>query len=241
MAAKHGELVSRMASIQEALAMVDYNLRETYDSDPGRYAGPRREVAREEYEISDKLGVLGQRSWLLGVIHAASSAEMALYREQDGDEPNLDLLRKAERLWTKLLGDLTMDRDARCWLAILRPRLADGLAARGHADESAEWRLQSLATVRGNPGLCYDTARQLLKRIQLIDHDPAALQSFGVAACRRRLVDQAIAMIQQAVADGFNDVERLRSDPWLGTINADPRFSAIVADLGFPADPFAHP
>ena len=45
-------------------------------------------------------------------------------------------------------------------------------------------------------------------------------------------------MLRQAVADGFHDAARFRRD----AVRPDPfrsRLPAIVADLEFPADPFA--
>jgi hypothetical protein len=62
-----------------------------------------------------------------------------------------------------------------------------------------------------------------------------------VEAIRRRHASDAIAMIRDAVDDGFKDTRQLRNDPRLAPIRSDPDFQAIVADLEFPAQPIARP
>ncbi len=42
-------------------------------------------------------------------------------------------------------------------------------------------------------------------------------------------------MLREAVADGFRDPVRLRSDPDLGPLRSSPEFPALILDLEFPA------
>jgi hypothetical protein len=48
-----------------------------------------------------------------------------------------------------------------------------------------------------------------------------------------------IAMLHQADLDVFKDSARLRGDSEFDPIRFDPGFGAVLADIGFPADPFA--
>jgi hypothetical protein len=52
--------------------------------------------------------------------------------------------------------------------------------------------------------------------------------------------DRAMAALRRAVAAGWNDVEQMKHDPNLDPLRARPDFQALLLDLSFPADPFAH-
>jgi hypothetical protein len=58
---------------------------------------------------------------------------------------------------------------------------------------------------------------------------------------RRRFGAGAGAMLRQAVADSFHDAARLRGESLFEPLRSDPGFRAILAGLGFPAEPFAQP
>ena len=51
-------------------------------------------------------------------------------------------------------------------------------------------------------------------------------------------MNDTIAMLREAVADGFKDAKALRDEPVLAPIRGTPEFQAIVSDLEFPRDPY---
>ncbi|MHB1562277.1 MAG: serine/threonine-protein kinase, partial [Isosphaeraceae bacterium] len=148
MAARHGNLVSRMARIQERIATVDLNLIGAYESDPARYAAASRELTAEAYEICDKLGLVQPLSWNLRIVHATTCFAMADYQTEDGLSLDIELLLKANRLWEAFLRENATSTFARASLVVVRRRLAEELADRGRADEAAAWARRSLETAR---------------------------------------------------------------------------------------------
>ncbi len=56
---------------------------------------------------------------------------------------------------------------------------------------------------------------------------------------RRRFVAGAIAMLRQAASDGFEDAARMRKETTFEAIRSDRDFRATMADIEFPAQPFA--
>jgi hypothetical protein len=241
MALKFGGLISRMASIQEMLAQVDHNLRVAYDSDLVRYAGPKREVVQEAYQICDKLGLVQPLSLNLRHAYAGSCLCMAYYQEEDGKSLDLDLIRKAEQLWASLLRDTPADMESRGFLVIVRRKLADELESKGQRDEAMRWRSQSLTTARGDANLFLEIAVEYARPLSSLGRLLCQLNPHQVRAHRQRSLENTIAMIREAVADGFKDARQLRDDPRLAPVRSDPEFQAIVSDLEFPAQPFARP
>jgi len=241
MAAKHGGSVSKMAMIQGALAEADYNLSEAYRSDPARYAVPMRAIAREAYEICVKLRLVQPPDWNRCVIYAQQCFEMADYQEEEGGKPDLDLVLQSERSWADLHRRNPAFDVARAWLVIVRRKLAFELAARGRSDEGSRWRRLSLTTARGHADLLYEIALIYATRIGPIGLLPTKLDRDQLQARRRRFGDDALAMLREAVADGFKDGKRLRSEPAFASIRSTREFQAILSGLEFPPDPFARP
>ena len=93
-AARQGSSVSRRARIQVALAAVDQNLVECYDSDPARYAAARRALTREAYEICEKISLVQPLTWNLQIISAHQSFEMVEYQDEEGGEARAQVARE---------------------------------------------------------------------------------------------------------------------------------------------------
>ena len=241
MVARHGKLVSRMARIQDRIAAADINLRLAYDSDPRKYARARRELAAEAYEICDKLSLVQPLSWNLQVAHALASFALADYQAEDGVQPDLERILKAERLWAGILHQSPTNGMAQANLVIVRRRLAEELRARGRGEEAARWERCSLDPARGNPELLYEVALNSARDAGLVGHSPTKLNDQQLDQRRRRFAAGAVALLRQAVADGFHDAARLRNESLFEPLRTDPGFRAILADLDFPVEPFAKP
>ena len=155
MARRHGTLVSRMASIQSLLADVDINLLNAYSSDPVQYAAASRALTAEAYEICDKLSLVVPLDWNRRIAYALTSFDLADIQSLDGLSPDLELFKKAERLWSEVLRFDPKNISALSQLVVIRRRLAEELTDRGQSDDAAGWDRRSLDTVRGNPELLY--------------------------------------------------------------------------------------
>jgi hypothetical protein len=241
MAARQGLPVSMRARIQAALAMDDQNLCEAYDSDPARYAAARRAITREAYEICEKISLVQPLNWDMRIVSAHQSYETVEYQEEEGERPDLDLLKKSEQLMAGIFQDSPSNRDAQAFLVIVRRKLADLLEARGRTDEAARYRLQSLTTARGHADLFYEIALNYAKRSEAVGLFPTRLDSHQLQARRRRFLADAIAMLREAVADGYKNAKKVRDEPAFAPIRSTPEFQVIVCDLQFPSDPFERP
>jgi eukaryotic-like serine/threonine-protein kinase len=235
----HGNLVSRMARIQGQIAVLGFNLLDAYASDPVKYASENRALTAEVYEICNKLGIVQPLSPNQQVAHAMTSFALADSRAEDGRGSDLDLILESDRLWERLLRDDPKDSYAKAFLVVVRRRLDEELADRGQVEEAARWGRRALDTARDNPELCYLLAIDYARNAGLTGKIPNKLSAQQLQERRRRFVAGAVAMLRQAVADGFKDVARLRGESTFDSIRSDPDFRAILADLEFPADPFA--
>ncbi len=231
LAARQGLSVSRRARIQAALAAVDQNLCDCYDSDPARYAAARRAIAREAYEICEKISLVQPLTGNLRIISAHQCYETVEYQEEEGEKPDLDLLKKSEQLMAGILQESPSNRDAQAFLVIARRKLADLLEVRGQSDEAARYRVQSLATARGHADLFYEIALNYAKRGQAVGLLPTQLDSYQLQARRRRFIAEAIAMLREAAAAGFKDAQKVRDERAFAPLRSDQEFRAILSDL----------
>jgi hypothetical protein len=230
-----------MAAVQAQLAIVDYNLRQAYESDPVRFAALRRELTREAYQICDKLELVMSLDWNRLIILAEECFEMAEYQEEETGEANRDLLLRSEQLWAGLHRRNSRLDPARSYLVMARRKLADLAAAAGRPDEAARWRTQSLSTARGSPEVFQLVARQYAGRIVAVGALPTKQNAAQLEARRRRFADDALAMLREAVSAGLKDASTLRSAPEFAAIRTRPAFKAILAELILLSAPFAAP
>ena len=150
----------------------------------------------------------------------------------------MGLLTKSEQLWAEFLRESPADAVARTALVVVRRQLADLLAEHGRSDGPSLRFPMPGGRSRTSRGL-FRRPRAFAKWIPVLEKRSARGDSSQCMAYRRRLADDAIAMVGQAIALGFKDVQRIKSDPWLGPVRSDRRFQAVVADLLFPLEPFA--
>jgi hypothetical protein len=70
---------------------------------------------------------------------------------------------------------------------------------------------------------------------------PTKLNDAQVRARCKRYTDEAVSMLQAAVAAGFKDSGALRASPWFIVPGCDQRFVMVALDLEFPRDAFTAP
>ncbi len=238
---RHGKLMSRMAAIQANIAIADFNLTCLYESNPARYREPRRAMTIEAHDIAEKLSLVQTLTPNLQFILAATAFARAELLAEDGFRPDLALLLQSERTWAERLLGNPKDESARSGLVVVRRRLAEELAGLGQVVEASAWSRRSLDTVRGDPECLYALAADYARSAELTDTYSIGLNAKGLRERKRRFVDAAIAMLRQAVADGFKDARRIAGDSRLSPIRPEPGFRAILADLEFPVEVFATP
>ena len=239
MADRHGKLVSRMSQIQERIAEADINLRDAYASDPAKYGAASRELAVEAYEICEKLSLVRPLSWNLQAAHALTCFALADYQAEDGLSPDLDLIRKAEAFWDDVFRRRPTNTMARSNLIIVRRRLAEELADCGRTAEGSVWSRRWLDAARGDAELLYSLAADYGRQARITGTYPTRLDAGRLRERRRRFVAGAVALLRQAILEGFRDAARIRGDSKLDPIRREPEFGAILADLEFPAEAFA--
>ncbi len=186
LAGDHGKLVSKMASIQSRIAELDINLLNAYASDPVPYAKARRAVTTEAYEICDKLSLVVPLNWNRRIAYAITSFDMADFQAEDGLSPDLELFKKAERLWEGIRRESPKHPSALSQLVVVRRRLAEELADRGQQDEAARRERQSLDTARGNPELLYLLAIDYARNAGLTGKLPTRMNARQLHQRRRR-------------------------------------------------------
>jgi hypothetical protein len=238
MAGRHGKVVSRMATIQSRIASADINLSEAYASDPVKYAAARRALAVETYEICDKLSVVMPLSFNCRIAYAMTSFTLADDQVQNGQSPDLELLKKAERIREELRHETHDGSLGEAELVVIRRRLAEDLADRGRGDEAARYDRHSLDTARGRPELLYDLAVSYARDAALTGKLPTKMSADQLRKRRSRFVASACETLARAAADGFKDVARVRRESSFAPLRSNAAFAAILADIEFPAQPF---
>ena len=241
MAVRQSKLVSRVAAIQTALAILDYNMQLAFNADlPRLFAGPRRAIISEIHEICDKLSLVQPLSADLLKIHAHTCLEMADYQSLDGERPDIALCLRAEQLWDRLYREDPRGVERPGMLVIARRNLADAFEERGQAADASRWRSRSLESARGNAELFYILAANAYAfSVTTFAQIPSTLGRDQLEKQRRHNIAEGVEMIRQAVASGFRDVDRLRNDPQLAPLRGSPEFQTLILDLQFPADAFA--
>jgi hypothetical protein len=234
MAASHAKIVSTRARILGELAKVDYNVRVATDADMVRYDALKRAVITESYEICDKLSLVEPLTLELRRVYADGCFNLALYHADDGGQVDIRLLEKAEQLWEGIRAEAPEDMVARGFLVIIRRKLALVLAADGNEVAASRWRAQSLSTARGQGELFYEIALEYVRMLGPIDRVPGKLAPSVRQARRQQVVDDTMAMLREAIADGFHDAKRLRTEEAFSPIRHTPEFQATVAGLEFP-------
>jgi hypothetical protein len=241
-AERHRGVVSRVADLQENLAIVDYNLAGTCEGDLARYYARYRAAWAEAYAICDKLELFGPLSDDLRTVLAMASYQRADLRAEDGESPDLEDLARAERLWDELRRRQPGSLSHRALLAMVRHELAEDLESLGRDAEARACRERANAGARGDGPALFEAAVAAAGNALLTGTYPTKLDAGRLAERRRRLARRAVTFVRQAIAEGFRDAARLHAAPELSLLCADPEYRAAVASLDdsvFPSEPFA--
>ena len=235
MGARHGDLVSRMAQIQERIAAANTNLVEAYRAlDPAKYAPDIRRLTAEANEICDKLSLVEPLPWNLRIVRALALYGLVEFQAEDGLRPDLERLFEAERLWKGLLQQSPTYPLARASLTVVRRRIAQELKYRGRPDDAVSWDRGSLETVRGDPDLLYEIALIYAQEAGRVGQYPTKQNAGQLRERRRRFAADAVAMLREAVADGFHDAAQ---DQERVAVRPDPFGFRLPSDRGRPGVP----
>jgi hypothetical protein len=239
MDARFGNLVSRRVSIQKKLAIIDYNILNSL-TDPVQNDQQIRELADEAFRICDGLERLRlPLSDELKQTLAYACFVKADFRIQDSLRPDLELWHRTEHLWSELLQKQPQNYTFRYYLALTRLELADAFTAEGRAEVGLDKQKEALVTIGRQPPIlielmsCYSTSASYVGKV------PTKLDSFGQQLLRQRLVGRGVWCLRQAIAGGFRDAERLRTDPAFAPLRVDADFRNAMNDLEFPENPFS--
>ncbi len=74
-----------------------------------------------------------------------------------------------------------------------------------------------------------------------IDQLRLRLEDSQRARLRGQLATDTIAMLREAVAAGFTDVNRVRDEPLFTPIRGDAAYRAVLVTIELPRDVFARP
>jgi serine/threonine protein kinase len=228
---KHHSLVSRVFAINEALVQADYNLQGAYESDPVRYYAQNRELVTEEYAISEKLDLVKGLAPNTRIAHAWSCFYVTEYQDDDGRPVDLELLLKAEHLADELAKERPAVTGAAALSIIVRKKLSDEMNARGDSQEGQRWHALTVAAAGGNPALLYDVAVSYGTSALFVGQLPNKLDKEQQNAVRERYQRGAVALLNDAIAAGFKDVRRIRSEPSFLILRFRRDFKAVLDGL----------
>ena len=107
---RHDKVVSRVAAIQDRLAVDDHNLIKVLMGDKGPHEKLLQELTDEAYTICDKLDVVRPLPPELRQVYAFVTFVKSDATTQSTGLADVDLARKAEQLYASLL-DENPDRD----------------------------------------------------------------------------------------------------------------------------------
>jgi tetratricopeptide (TPR) repeat protein len=234
-------VVSRMAGIQAALAMVDFNLALAYGSDPARYYGPYRAAFAEAYNICDKLELVEPLSDDLKTVLAQALYQKADSRAEDGLSPDPGLLERAERVCEELCVKQPGNRSHRAMRVSIRLELADELEVLGRPADARACRELAFAGARGDGAALFEAGAVAAENARLTGTYPTRLDARRLQERRNAFHRRGVALIRRGIDEGFRDAARLRNTPELASLRDDPEFRAVVASLDdrvFPGDPF---
>jgi tRNA A-37 threonylcarbamoyl transferase component Bud32 len=235
---RHGTLASRIMQIETLIAVDDHNLVMALMSNAAANEKLIRELVDEAYAICESLDARGQLSNQLPNVYAYVSFLKADDIESSTGQPDINLSRKAARLYQRLLDQNPADYVARCYSLLTRLNLADALAAQGRNDESRTIENDAMAAAKEFPDVFFQTAYTYAANSNETMRDPNEGENATSAKLRKRYARRVIPLLRAAAASGFKDVARLRSDQAFNPYRADPEFQAIEQDVAFPRDAF---
>jgi serine/threonine-protein kinase len=243
-AARHKGVVSRMAEIQQRIAVVDFNLADTCSGDLSRYHDRSRAALAEAYRICDKLELVEPLSGDLELVLAYALIDRIEARIEDGEPPDQEDFARAERVLEDLRPVRQWNLHARTLLVIVRHAWADELEARGRSAEARTHRERASVDARGDGDALFEAALIGADKARWIGTYPTRIDARRQRARREQRLRHVVAWIGQAIGEGFRDAARFHRETLLAILADDPGYRAVAASLDdrvFPDDPFATP
>jgi serine/threonine protein kinase len=227
---RYGGLISRRVQVMEAIAADDHNLVQALTSAAEGDELKASKFNNEAYEICEKLEVVRPLSINLRSIYAFTAFVKADELLATTGVPDVELNRKAAKLYESLLiDDPPKEFYNRCFLFLVRLELADALAARNLGDESKKVEDEASAVVHGRRDVLFQTALTYGSGTRDLESRESKLEPKARERLRKRYSGRVISLLREAVSAGYSDDERLRKDRDFSSFQSDPSFKAIVA------------
>ena len=188
-ARQHGGLISVMATIQEQLARIDFNLSMAYGSDVPRYHQPMARPSPRHSRSATSWRSSGRSPTISDGLRNGQLPD-GRYQVEDGREPDLALYDRPSGSGTASPphpGNVLF----RAGLVFVRIELADELATRGRIEEARAFRDRSLTSVRGNVEVLFQIALNYAENVRLIGTYPMKLDVRRQQDRRRKLAHRA--------------------------------------------------
>jgi len=148
-----------------------------------------------------------------------------LLRERKDFVKARELLDAANTHHQAVLKAAPLNADYRRFFRINRVVLASILAGSGNHDAARQTAAQ-LATLGWDPAEDpYAAARALAQSVRVLEKEKAMPQLVGT------YVDQALAMLRQAISNGYKDAARMGKDKDLGSLRSQPEFQKLLKEL----------
>ncbi len=234
---RHDKVVSRVAALQDRLAVDDHNLIKVVLGDKVPHEALLQELTDEAYTICDKLDVVLPLPPSLRQVYAFVTFLKSGATTESTGLPDVDLARKAEQLYASLLDENADSDYFRYFVVLTGFELADGLSARGQGAEAKRVDTKALKAAEGHSRVCFDTAWTYASNAREAVEKPNKLNAQQKEALRRRYARRVVPMLRAAVDAGFKDAALVRKSTEFDAFRSDPAFQAVVMDMEFPDKP----
>jgi hypothetical protein len=184
------------------------------------------------------------RSSDLRFIAASKLVFLERCRELDGNAPDIETLRRAERHWDTLLERDPKHQsagDSRLMRANLQMRIAAIDEDQGETAVALRDRNRALDELGGQSETAYLVAATFVDDARLDAEYPSPRGAEHINKIRRRSLRHAAELLSRAIDYGFRDLPRLEADPAFAGALGEPEFRDVMnrlRDLVFPERPF---
>ena len=163
------------------------------------------------------------------------------YMNLDRKDEAMSALNRSMSLREQLVADNPDVPRFRIDLSTSLGKIANLKSEAGAVGEARALLLRAIALREGlastSPVDPYNTACFYVLFADLIDSKPNAP---AASPSKEECHDKAVASLQRAVREGYQRIDRIKTDPNFEPLHAHPGFQNLILDLEFPKDPFQH-